>query len=128
MPFYEYACPKCDHKWEEGKPMSRCDEHVECPKCGAKGDFRTFGGVNFRVVGGTSENSSKYKIDKALGKAKDERAAHQSRFGAYEEYVDTTGSVEKRSVVDPDEKTYHGNVSQKDMEQVFDEMKADGIG
>lgn len=128
MPFYEYRCPKCNHLWDECKSMSRCDEPVTCPQCSSQGDFRTFGGVNFRVIGGTNEDSAKYKIDKALGKAKDTRAKHQEKFGKYTEYIDTSDSVAGRSVVDPDEKTYLGNVSQKDMDQVFDEMEASGIG
>ncbi len=33
MPIYEYYCSKCQHKFEQLKPISRCNEDVECPKC-----------------------------------------------------------------------------------------------
>ena len=33
MPIYEYSCTKCQHKFEQLKPISKSDEDAECPKC-----------------------------------------------------------------------------------------------
>jgi putative FmdB family regulatory protein len=33
MPIYEYACPKCKHRFESLRPISRCEDTCECPKC-----------------------------------------------------------------------------------------------
>lgn len=33
MPIYEYSCPKCKFKFETLRPISKCDEDSDCPKC-----------------------------------------------------------------------------------------------
>jgi putative FmdB family regulatory protein len=33
MPIYEYICPDCKTKFELMRPISRCAEPAECPKC-----------------------------------------------------------------------------------------------
>ncbi|RPJ64106.1 MAG: zinc ribbon domain-containing protein [Dehalococcoidia bacterium] len=33
MPIYEYSCPKCKNKFEQLRPISRCEDDCECPKC-----------------------------------------------------------------------------------------------
>ena len=33
MPIYEYICPDCKTKFELIRPISRCGESAECPKC-----------------------------------------------------------------------------------------------
>lgn len=33
MPIYDYACQRCDAKWEEIHTMAACDEQHPCPMC-----------------------------------------------------------------------------------------------
>ena len=33
MPIYEYCCPKCNHKFEELRPVSEAQNTATCPKC-----------------------------------------------------------------------------------------------
>jgi putative FmdB family regulatory protein len=33
MPIYEYACPRCDHRFELRRGMSAADDPVDCPAC-----------------------------------------------------------------------------------------------
>ncbi|MHB8085336.1 MAG: FmdB family zinc ribbon protein [Dehalococcoidia bacterium] len=33
MPIYEYQCPKCDCRFELMRPLSKCEELGDCPKC-----------------------------------------------------------------------------------------------
>lgn len=33
MPIYEFACTRCDHKFEQLRPMDRMAEPAQCPMC-----------------------------------------------------------------------------------------------
>lgn len=33
MPIYEYACGKCDHRFELRRSISSADEPADCPRC-----------------------------------------------------------------------------------------------
>jgi putative FmdB family regulatory protein len=33
MPIYEYNCPGCREKFELLRPLSKCGDDAECPKC-----------------------------------------------------------------------------------------------
>ena len=35
MPFYDYVCVKCGHKFEKMEPMLSKEKH-KCPKCGSE--------------------------------------------------------------------------------------------
>jgi putative FmdB family regulatory protein len=36
MPLYDFACRKCGHEYEAILKIADPDDHLECPKCGAK--------------------------------------------------------------------------------------------
>jgi putative FmdB family regulatory protein len=40
MPFYEYDCQKCGHKFENFRWFNREDKILKCPKCGAENPKR----------------------------------------------------------------------------------------
>ncbi len=33
MPIYEYACGKCQHRFEQRRSMGRADDPTTCPRC-----------------------------------------------------------------------------------------------
>jgi putative FmdB family regulatory protein len=50
MPTYEYACSKCDHRWEEVQRITAAPLEV-CPKCKKKGAHRLISAGNFILKG-----------------------------------------------------------------------------
>jgi len=51
MPTYEYACRKCNHRFEQFKPMSAKPART-CPECGGRVDRLLTTGGAVRVRGG----------------------------------------------------------------------------
>ena len=45
MPFYEYYCDPCQHKYTSMRPMDERNDPAPCPKCSEPGkrQFSTFG-------------------------------------------------------------------------------------
>lgn len=121
MPHYDFECKACGFKWDDFKSVSKMNEEESCPRCGEVDNHRIFSICNvfIKVKDGTRENDINYKIESAIGKAKDERLAHKEKYGDYSEYVDNSAPIEKRSVVDPDDVTYMGNAGKVD-HQIFD--------
>jgi putative FmdB family regulatory protein len=37
MPIYEFKCRKCEHEFEEIRPMGDNGKRLVCPECGARG-------------------------------------------------------------------------------------------
>jgi putative FmdB family regulatory protein len=56
MPIYEYICPDCKTRFEQMRPISKCGEPAECPKCKhpAKRALSTFACRSANESGGTS--------------------------------------------------------------------------
>jgi len=51
MPIFEYRCKACEHQFEE--LVTRPDEAVQCPKCGAE-TRKLFSTFAASVTGGSS--------------------------------------------------------------------------
>ena len=51
MPFYEYYCDPCQHKYTSMRPMDERNDPAPCPKCSEPGkrQFSTFG-YNMRAI------------------------------------------------------------------------------
>lgn len=56
MPFYEYKCQDCGHKFEELRKMSEMDDGIACPKCGSNNTKRELSA--FCTGGGTTTQPS----------------------------------------------------------------------
>jgi len=50
MPTYEYECTRCDHVFEEFKPMS-APKRQRCPKCRGKVNLIISGGIGLHFKG-----------------------------------------------------------------------------
>jgi len=50
MPTYEYECTRCDHAFEEFKPMS-APKRQRCPKCRGKVERLISGGLGIHFKG-----------------------------------------------------------------------------
>lgn len=53
MPFYEYRCTDCLHRWSENRRVGDRDVPTVCPSCGHRGERVRFAGVMFAEVKGT---------------------------------------------------------------------------
>lgn len=61
MPVYEFACPKCSHRFELVRPMSQASAAARCPKCKSKAN-RLF--TAMILTGGTG--SSDFDLDEDM--------------------------------------------------------------
>lgn len=66
MPTYEYACPKCDHAFEQFQSMNDAPL-TKCPKCKKKGLKRLIGGGAGLIFKGTGFYITDYKNKKSGG-------------------------------------------------------------
>ena len=69
MPTYEYACPKCGHKFEQFQSM-RDEPLKKCPKCKKTGVKRLIGGGAGLIFKGTGFYITDYKTKKGTPDAK----------------------------------------------------------
>ncbi len=63
MPTYEYACPKCDHEFEQFQSM-RDEPLKKCVKCKKTGVKRLVGGGAGLIFKGTGFYITDYKTKK----------------------------------------------------------------
>jgi len=56
MPIYEYTCKQCGATFEELLPLSRANDPVSCPECGARETGKNLS--TFSARGGSSPSGS----------------------------------------------------------------------
>ena len=48
---YVYACPHCDHEWDECHRIGFAPREMACPKCGKAARLQVTGGSGFVLRG-----------------------------------------------------------------------------
>jgi putative FmdB family regulatory protein len=90
MPTYEYACPKCGHRFEQVQSM-RDEPLKRCPKCKKAGLKRLFGlGVGMIFKGAASSKTpapgSKSAFDATASHNRDHKNERDTHHGDHDHH------------------------------------------
>jgi hypothetical protein len=92
--------------------MAAFRDPATCPACKAHGDFRVIDSTMIILA----KEDLQHKIDRGLGKAREERQEHEKKFGPYERLAGAVPLEERRVIsgMDPEQDiTYVGNIGDK---------------
>lgn len=124
MPVYSCHCSTCSKDYTVTLEVSKRNEPTVCPGCGAQGQHRSMcaGQVGIIVQGGSRQTGLSWRFGWAMRKAKQERAAHKEKFGAYKEYLPDRRSTAEARVYQDEEVTHLGNIKGEVADRIHDEM------
>lgn len=115
MPTYAYRCASCETTFSALRSAGDRDTPAECPSChGEAPRIPCIPAV--QIAGGDVQQSFLYRAGKAMAKAKEERAAHEERFGKHQEYTQKLPEPDHEG---PDDISRLGNVTTSDADAAF---------
>ncbi len=125
MPTYRYRCTKCPNEFNALREVELRDDVLPCPLCQSQSN-RIPSVTSVQIANGDVQNTFMYRAGKAMSRAKEERQAHEARFGQYGEYMKSipqpdiqSGGSEVQSD-EPIDVDRLGNVTGPDADAAFD--------